>query len=317
MTFAHPLWFALGGAVLALLVGYLLVNRRRQRYLLRFASLDLLERVAPTRPGRVRHVPTALMLVAMVLLTVAVTGPTQEVKVPRNRATVMLAIDVSLSMMATDVAPSRLQAAQDAAKQFANDLTPGVNLGIISFAGVVNVMVSPTTDRAPAIQAIDDLKLDERTATGEAITSALKSIETFTASISGTEGPPPARIVLMSDGKETTGRSALEAAQAAKDAGVPISTIAFGTTHGTVDIEGTEQSVAIDEASMRQIADISGGDFHSAATADELRTVYSQLGEQIGYETKDQDNSRPWLIAGTLLVILAAGASLVVSQRIP
>ncbi|MEO5834296.1 MAG: VWA domain-containing protein [Nakamurella sp.] len=317
MTFAHPLWFALGGAVLALLVGYLLVNRRRQRHLLRFASLELLERVAPTRPGRVRHIPTALMLVAMVLLTVAVTGPTQEVKVPRNRATVVLAIDVSLSMMATDVAPSRLQAAQDAAKQFAADLTPGVNLGIISFAGVVNVMVSPTTDRAVAVRAIDDLKLDERTATGEAITSALKSIETFTSSIAGAEGPPPARIVLMSDGKETTGRSALEAAQAAKDAGVPISTISFGTTHGTVQIRGTEQSVAIDEESMRQIAAISGGDFHSAATAEELRTVYSQLGEQIGYEIKDQDNSRPWLIAGTLLVILAAGAALVVTQRIP
>ncbi|MEP6981847.1 MAG: VWA domain-containing protein [Nakamurella sp.] len=317
MTFAHPLWFALGGAVLALLVGYLLVNRRRQRHLLRFASLELLERVAPTRPGRVRHIPTALMLVAMVLLTVAVTGPTQEVKVPRNRATVVLAIDVSLSMMATDVAPSRLQAAQDAAKQFAADLTPGVNLGIISFAGVVNVMVSPTTDRAVAVRAIDDLKLDERTATGEAITSALKSIETFTSSIAEAEGPPPARIVLMSDGKETTGRSALEAAQAAKDAGVPISTISFGTTHGTVQIRGTEQSVAIDEESMRQIAAISGGDFHSAATAEELRTVYSQLGEQIGYEIKDQDNSRPWLIAGTLLVILAAGAALVVTQRIP
>jgi Ca-activated chloride channel family protein len=317
VNFAHPLWFLLGLVVLALLVGYLLANRRRQRYLLRFASLDLLDRVAPTRPGRVRHVPTALMLIAMVLLTVAVTGPTQEVKVPRNRATVVLAVDVSLSMMATDVAPSRLQAAQEAATQFARDLTPGVNLGIISFSGIVNVLVSPTTDRSVAVQAIADLQLDERTATGEAITSALQSIQSFTRTIAGAEGPPPARIVLMSDGKETTGRSALEAAQAAKDAGVPISTISFGTPHGTVEIEGSRQSVAIDEASMRQIADISGGDFHSAATAEELRTVYAELGEQIGYETKEQDNSRPWLIAGTLLVLLAAGASLVVTQRIP
>ncbi len=317
MSFAHPLWFLLGLVVLGLLVGYLLVNRRRRRYLLRFASLDLLERVAPTRPGRLRHVPTALMLTAMVLLTVAVTGPTEEVKVPRNRATVVLAIDVSLSMMATDVAPSRLEAAQEAATQFARDLTPGVNLGIISFSGIVNVLVSPTTDRAVAVQAIQDLKLDERTATGEAITSALQSIQTFTKTIAGAEGPPPARIVLMSDGKETTGRSALDAAQAAKDAGVPISTISFGTTHGTVEIEGTQQSVAIDEASMRQIASISGGDFHSAATAEELRTVYAELVEQIGYELKEQDNSRPWLIAGTILVLLAAGASLVVTQRIP
>jgi Ca-activated chloride channel family protein len=317
VTFAHPLWFLLSLVVLSLLVGYLLVNRRRRRYLLRFASLDLLDRIAPTRPGRLRHVPTALMLTAMVLLTVAVTGPTEEVKVPRNRATVVLAIDVSLSMMATDVAPSRLAAAQEAATQFARDLTPGVNLGIISFSGIVNVLVSPTTDRAVAVQAIQDLKLDERTATGEAITSALKSIETFTRTIAGAEGPPPARIVLMSDGKETTGRPAMEAAQAARDAGVPISTISFGTNYGTVEIQGTEQSVAIDEASMRDIASISGGDFHSAATAEELRTVYAELGEQIGYELKEQDNSRPWLIAGTILVLLAAAASLVVTQRIP
>ncbi|WP_111765614.1 VWA domain-containing protein [Nakamurella deserti] len=317
MTFAHPLWFLLGLVVVGLLVGYLLVNRRRRRYLLRFASLDLLDRVAPARPGRLRHVPTALMLTAMVLLTVAVTGPTEEVRVPRNRATVVLAIDVSLSMMATDVAPSRLAAAQDAATQFARDLTPGVNLGIISFSGIVNVLVSPTTDRAVAVQAIQDLTLDERTATGEAITSALKSIETFTRTIAGAEGPPPARIVLMSDGKETTGRPAMEAAQAARDAGVPISTISFGTTYGTVEIQGSEQPVAIDEASMRDIAAISGGDFHSAATAEELRTVYAELGEQIGYELKEQDNSRPWLIAGTLLVLLAAAASLVVTQRIP
>ncbi len=317
MSFAYPEWFVLGAAVLALLVGYILVSRRRKRYTLRFSSMDLLDKVAPVRPGPVRHLPTALLLLGLVLLTVAVAGPTQEVKVPRNRATVMLVIDVSLSMMATDVAPSRLQAAQEAAIQFANDLTPGVNLGVISFAGVVNVMVAPTTDRAPAIQAIKDLKLDERTATGEAITSALKSIESFTRTISGVEGPPPARIVLMSDGKETAGRPALDAAQAAKDAGVPISAISFGTEHGSIVISGTTEPVSIDEESMRQIASTSGGDFHSAATAEELKTVYSQLGEQIGYEMKAQDNSRPWLLGGTLLVLIAAGASLTVAQRIP
>ncbi len=317
MTFTSPWWLALGLVVLLLLVGYLLVNRRRSRYFLRFASLELLERVAPARPGPLRHAPTAVLLVGVCLLTVAVAGPTQQVKVPRNRATVMLAIDVSLSMMATDVAPSRLQAAQDAAKQFATDLTPGVNLGIISFAGVVNVLVAPTTDRNVAIQAIESLKLDLRTATGEAITSAVKTIQAFTKTISGAEGPPPARIVLMSDGKETTGRSAFDAAAAAREAGVPISAISFGTSHGTVDIDGTRQPVAIDEDSLREIATLSGGDFHSAATAAELRTVYQQLGDQIGYEIKDQENSRPWLIAGTLAVLIAAGGALMLTQRIP
>ena len=318
MTFAYPIWLLIGSvAILLLAAGYILISRRRQRYTLRFASLDLLDKVAPNRPRATRHIPAALLLIGVALLTVAVAGPTQDVKVPRNRAVVMLAIDVSLSMEATDIAPNRLAAAQVAAKQFANDLTPGVNLGIISFSGVVNVMLSPTTDRTAAVQAIDSLKLDERTATGEAITAALKSIEAFSKTISGVEGPPPARIVLMSDGKETAGRPATDAAKDAKAAGVPISTISFGTDHGSIEIQGTRQDVAIDEQSMRDIADLSGGDFHSAATAEELKSVYSQLGEQIGYETKQQDNSRPWVVWGTIVVALAAAGSLLITQRIP
>ena len=318
MTFAYPIWLLVGGvAILLLAAGYVLMSRRRQKYTLRFASLDLLDKVAPKRPRATRHIPAALLLIGVALLTVAVAGPTQDVKVPRNRAVVMLAIDVSLSMQATDVAPNRLAAAQVAAKQFANDLTPGVNLGIISFSGVVSVLLSPTTDRQAAVQAIDSLKLDERTATGEAITAALKSIDAFSKTISGVEGPPPARIVLMSDGKETAGRPAMDAAKDAKTAGVPISTISFGTDHGSIEIEGQRQDVAIDEQSMRDIADLSGGDFHSAATAEELKSVYSQLGEQIGYEVKQQDNSRPWVIWGTITVALAAAGSLLITQRIP
>ncbi len=318
MRFAYPGWFGLGAAVVALLIGYLFVNGRRKRHTLRFASLDLLDRIAPKRPGPVRHIPTALMLIGICLLTIAVTGPTEEVKVPRNRATVMLAIDVSLSMEATDVNPNRLVAAQEAATQFAEELTPGVNLGIIAFAGVATVLVSPTTDRNQAVQAIADLKLDQRTATGEAIISGLRAIEAFTKTISGAEGPPPARIVLMTDGKQTTGRDAFEAAQEAADSAVPISTISFGTDNGSIVLpDGTPVEVAVDEESMQEIARISGGDFHTAATAEELKTVYSQLGEQIGYELKEQDNSRPWLLAGTIAVLIAAAASLVITQRIP
>jgi Ca-activated chloride channel homolog len=317
VKFAYPAWFALGGAVLLLAAGYVLIQRMRRKHLLRFASLELLDRVAPARPGRTRHLPTVVMLVGMVLLTVALAGPTQDVKVPRNRATVMLVIDVSLSMEATDVAPNRLVAAQEAAKQFATDLTPGVNLGIVSFSGVVNVLLSPTTDRPAAIQAISDLKLDSRTATGEAITAAIKSIQAFAKTIGGTDQPPPARIVLMSDGKETAGRPAFDAARDAKAAGIPISTISFGTSHGTIEVQGQRQNVAVDEASMREIASLSGGDFHTAATAEELKEVYSQLGEQIGYEIKQQDNSRPWVIGGTLIVMLAGFAALLVTQRVP
>ena len=320
MNFAHPAWLAAGVLVAALAVGYVVAQRRTRRHTLRFANFELLDRVAPNRPGRLRHLPTAVILVALVLLTVAMAGPTAEARTPRNRATVMLAIDVSLSMQATDVAPNRLAAAQAAATQFVNDLTPGVNLGIVSFAGIATVLVPPTTDRAAATQAIAGLKLDERTATGEAIISCLQAIDRFSkilAAADGTTGPVPARIVMMTDGKRTVGRTEQDAAQQAAAAKVPVSMIAFGTDHGSITYQGTQIPVPLDTRSMQQIAAISGGDFHTASTAEELRSVYSQLSEQIGYETTQQDVSRPWLIAGTMLTILGAATALAVSARIP
>ena len=322
MSFAQPFWLAAGLLVLALGVGYLLAQRRTRRHTLRFANLELLERVAPRRPGRWRHLPTALVLVGLVLLTDALAGPTADAKEPRNRATVMLAIDVSLSMEATDVAPNRLAAAQEAATQFVDDLTPGVNLGVVSFAGIATVLVSPTTDRAAAKQAIAGLTLDERTATGEAIISSLQTIQMFSKSLPGPAdgsdpGPPPARIVLMTDGKRTVGRTEQDAAQRAADAKVPVSVIAFGTDNGSITVNDETIPVPLDTDAMQQIAQISGGDFHTAATAEELKSVYAQLGEQIGYEIKHRDVSRPWMIAGTALVLLGSAAALVLTARIP
>jgi Ca-activated chloride channel family protein len=317
VSFAHPIWFAAGAVVLALIVGYVLAQRRTRRHTLRFANLELLERVAPKRPGRLRHLPTAVLLVGLVLLTVALAGPTADTKVPRNRATVMLAIDVSLSMESTDVAPNRLDAAKEAATQFVRDLTPGVNLGLVAFAGISTVLVSPTTDRAPTIAAIASLKLDERTATGDAIISCLQTIDLFSKTISGVDGPAPARIVMMTDGKRTVGRTEADAAKQAATAKIPVSMIAFGTDHGTIEYNGSVIAVPLDTGSMQQIAQLSGGDFHTAASAAELKSVYAQLGEQIGYEIKKQDVSRSWLIAGTLLVMLGAAAALVLGGRIP
>ncbi|MEP6561000.1 MAG: VWA domain-containing protein [Nakamurella sp.] len=322
MNFAQPFWLATGLVVLALGIGYLTAQRRTRRHTMRFANLELLDKVAPKRPGRWRHLPTALVLVGLVLLTVALAGPTADTKVPRNRATVMLAIDVSLSMEATDVAPNRLAAAQEAAAQFVDELTPGVNLGIVSFAGIATVLVSPTTDRAAAKQAIAGLKLDERTATGEAIISSLQTIESFSKTLpppaDGSDpGAPPARIIMMTDGKRTVGRTEQEAAQKAADAKVPVSMIAFGTDNGSIVVNDETIPVPLDTQAMQQIAQISGGDFHTAATADELKSVYAQLGEQIGYETKQQDISRPWMIAGTALVIIGSAAALALTSRIP
>jgi Ca-activated chloride channel family protein len=322
--FTAPWWFLLLIVVAAIIGGYVMVQRMRHRRTMRFTNLELLEKVVPKRQNWVRHLPAVVLVIALMLLTTAMAGPTDEQRVPRNRATVMLVIDVSLSMEATDVQPSRLKAAQAAAKDFANGLTPGINLGLITFAGTASVMVSPTTDRAGVAKAIDNLKLAESTATGEAIFAALQSIEGFAQVVGGAQGAPPARIVLMSDGKQTVPtddgddpRGAFTAARTAKDARIPVSTISFGTSDGEVTINGETQGVPVDDASMKQISELSGGEFYKAATADQLHRVYDTLGEQIGYETKDADASKPWLMLGTLAALVAAGSALLIGQRLP
>ena len=257
-------------------------------------------------------------------------GQRAEAKVPRNRATVMLIIDVSLSMQATDVAPSRLAAAQVAAKSFADQLTPGVNLGLISFAGTAAVLVSPTTDREPVKRAVDGLKLAESTATGDAILAGLQSIDAFSQALTDTsgDGPPPARIVLMSDGGQTVPggpgaedqpRGAYTAARKAAAVHVPVSTISFGTDYGTIELDPDKPpvSVAVDDDAMHRIADLSGGQFFTATSEGELRQVYAQLGDQIGYETRKVDTSRPWLTGGALLLVVGLGAGIGLGRRLP
>ncbi|WP_214370033.1 VWA domain-containing protein [Pseudonocardia sp. H11422] len=327
MTFSSP-WWLLGLLVVAgLVAAYVLLLRRRRNDVIRFTNLELLDRVAPKRLGWQRHLPAAALIAALAVLTVALAGPEAEAKVPRNRATVVLVIDVSLSMQATDVEPNRLAAAQAAAKSFADQLTPGINLGLVSFAGTAAVLVSPTTDRDAVKRAVDGLKLSESTATGEAIFAAMQSVEMFSQAFvgSGAEGPPPARIVLMSDGKQTVPgpdgenepRGAFTAARSAAEAKVPVSTISFGTEYGTIEIEGGRTRVAVDDASMREIATLSGGQFFTAATEDELRQVYAELGEQIGYEVRRVDTSRPWLAGGALLLVAGVGSGLALGRRLP
>ena len=204
-------------------------------------------------------------------------GPTHDVRIPRNRAVVMLVIDVSQSMRATDVEPSRLAAAQEAAKQFADQLTPGINLGLIAYAGTATVLVSPTTNREATKAAIDKLQLADRTATGEGIFTALQAIATVGAVIGGGDEPPPARIVLMSDGKETVPsnpdnpKGAFTAARTAKDQGVPISTMSFGTPYGYVEINDQRQPVPVDDEMLKKIADLSGGEAFTASSLEQLK----------------------------------------------
>ncbi|MBV6757511.1 MULTISPECIES: VWA domain-containing protein [Rhodococcus] len=321
--FTSPWWLLFLLVVVALVVGYVWVQRQRQKHTLRFTNYALLEKVAPSRPGRARHIPALLMVLALVFFSVALAGPTEDKRVPRNRATVILVIDVSLSMKATDVEPTRLAAAQDAAKSFADGLTPGINLGLVAFAGTASVLVSPTTNREATKVAIDNLQLSERTATGEAIFTSLQSIDTLAAVLGGSDQAPPARIVLLSDGKQTVPenpddpRGGFTAARQAKDKDVPISTISFGTSYGKVEIEDERIPVPVDDPSLREIANLSGGSFFTASSLEELRDVYDTLEEQIGFETTRGDASRPWLVLGVLSATAGLILALVLRQRLP
>ena len=322
-NFAHP-WFLLFLLVVAGLVAlYVVVQVARQTRILRFANMELLESVAPQRPSRWRHLPAILLVSSLVLLTIAMAGPQNDVRIPRNRAVVMLVIDVSQSMRATDVEPSRLVAAEEAAAQFADQLTPGINLGLIAYAGTATVLVSPTTNREATKAALGKLQLADRTATGEAIFTALQAIATVGAVIGGGDGPPPARIVLMSDGKETVPsnpdnpKGAFTAARTAKDQGVPISTVSFGTPYGYVEINDQRQPVPVDVDMLKKIAQLSDGNHYSASSLEQLKEVFTSLQDQIGYETTKGDASAGWLRLGSLLLALAALGALLINRRLP
>ncbi|BBX36877.1 hypothetical protein MMAG44476_09107 [Mycolicibacterium mageritense DSM 44476 = CIP 104973] len=321
--FAHAWWFLFLFVVIGLVALYIVMQLRRKQRMLRFANMELLESVAPKQPTRWRHLPAILLVSSLLLFTVAMAGPTHDVRIPRNRAVVMLVIDVSQSMRATDVAPSRLVAAQEAAKQFADQLTPGINLGLIAYAGTATVLVQPTTNRDATKAALDKLQLADRTATGEGIFTALQAIATVGAVIGGGDEPPPARIVLMSDGKETVPsnpdnpKGAFTAARTAKDQNVPISTVSFGTPYGYVEINDQRQPVPVDDEMLKKIAQLSGGDAFTASSLEQLKQVFTSLQQQIGYETIRGDASVGWLRLGALVLALAGLAALLINRRLP
>lgn len=321
--FAHAWWFLFLIVVAGLVALYIAVQRARKQRILRFANMELLQSVAPKQPTRWRHVPAILLVSSLVLFTIAMAGPTNDVRIPRNRAVVMLVVDVSQSMRATDVSPSRLVAAQEAAKQFADQLTPGINLGLIAYAGTATVLVQPTTNREATKNGLDKLQLADRTATGEGIFTALQAIATVGAVIGGGDEPPPARIVLMSDGKETVPsnpdnpKGAFTAARTAHDQGVPISTVSFGTPYGYVEINDQRQPVPVDDEMLKKIAQLSGGDAFTASSLEQLKAVFTSLQQQIGYETIKGDASVGWLRLGALVLALAGVAALLINRRLP
>ncbi len=303
-----------------LLVAYIVLQTQRRRYAVRFTNLDLLQSVAPRSPGWRRHVPAILLVLGMVALVGGLMRPAREERVPRERATVIMAIDTSLSMMAEDVEPDRLTAAQRAAKTFLNILPPQINVGLVSFNGTGTILVPPTTDRAQVRTAIDRLELDERTAIGEAIFTSLQAIRQAPPAEGDEEGEEvPARIVLMSDGNTTVGRPDSVGAAAARDAGVPVNTIAFGTDHGVIVIpeEPAPVPVDVDHAALEAIAEATDGKAFRAASEGELREVYRNIGSSIGYEIEFTEIWYRFVTSGFLFLIAGSILSLVWFSRLP
>lgn len=307
------LWLLL--AVAALLAAYVVAQFRRKQYAVRFSNLALLETVAPRRPGWRRHVPAAAFLLALTALVVAFARPARDVRVPRERATIIMAIDVSLSMQATDVAPTRFRAAKAAATSFVDLVPRKLNVGLVAFSGTAQVLVSPTTDHELVKRSINALELGPATAIGEAVFAGLGSI----ASVPTEPGQPPApaRMVLLSDGETTVGRPNDMAARAAVDAHVPISTIAFGTDEGTVFVEGNAVRVPVNKEALERLAEMTNGRAFEAASGEELKEVYNDIGSSVGYRVEHREVTS-WFVGLALVLALAAAAfSLLWFSRLP
>jgi Ca-activated chloride channel homolog len=321
VTFLSSWRLLLLAAPAALLIAYVLVQRANRRAVVRFTSVDMLASVAPRRPGWQRHIPAVTLLTALVMLVIGFAQPAWALRTPRQRATVMLVLDTSGSMVANDVTPTRLAAAEQAAQTFVRALPAGVQLGLVGFSSGASMLVAPTSDRSSVIGAIDSLQAGGGTATADAIQLSLDAIAALPPGAGGK--PAPAAIVLMSDGSPTIGRgdqspsqSVTAAALSAKQAGVHIDTIAFGTPNGVVDIQGQTIPVPSDPAAMAQIASETGGRTFTAQTAAQLKSVYNEIGRVVGYDVRRHEITAWFTGIGLAIAALAAVGALLWNQRL-
>jgi Ca-activated chloride channel family protein len=313
VSFAAPLVLLALVAIPLLALLYMRAERGRRTAAASFASSTLQPSVAPRRPGWRRHVPFAAMALALAALVVAAARPQRSVAVPIERASIMLATDVSGSMTATDVKPNRLAAAKRAGFQFLSSVPNQVNVGVMAFNQVPQVLQSPTRDRHAVSAAITRMSVSGGTATGEAINTALGVLN---RSPGVGQKRPPAAIVLLSDGASTSGRDPVAAAQAAGKMKIPIYTVALGTPQGTIQVHRpqrlgggvTTQRVPPDPRSLEQIARASGGKAFTAETASGLKTVYDRLGSQLG--KKKEKRQVTSAVAGGGLLLLVGGVAL-------
>jgi Ca-activated chloride channel homolog len=353
MTFASPilLW---GLLLVPLAIGaYLLVQRRRTRYAVRFTNLDLLAGLVPRVPSWRRHLPAVFYLGALTALLISLARPQAMVPVPKEQATVVMVIDTSGSMAATDVQPTRLLAAQSAGKSFLDVLPPKFRVAVVSFNSVTQTLLRPTTDREAAREALDYLRADGGTSMGDGLMRGIELTELGPTGLDGQTTQPassllprprtalptptptpvptptpqpgaesperlPAALLLLSDGASTSGMvQPLDAARVAHDLGIPVYTIALGTPDGTVTILGRRISVPPDERTLRQIAEITGGQFFNAPTARDLQAVYRDIGSRIGYVYEPREVTATFAGAGAILLAAGGALSLLWFSRIP
>jgi Ca-activated chloride channel family protein len=302
---------------------YLFVQRRRSRYAVRFTNVDLLANIAPRTPAWRRHVPPVLYVIAITALVIGLARPSMVMAVPRQEATIILTIDVSGSMQATDVDPTRLAAAQKAASDFVDQLPASFRVGLVAFSTDARIALTPTTDHAQVHAAIDNLVAHGGTAMGDAIALSLKAASVDTSgtggNVPGASPSPdvsaaPDATVLLSDGANSTGDlEPQQAADQAAAAGMPVYTIALGTADGVVDVPNMfgqmqQLSVPPDTKTLAAVAETTGGRSFTAPTAEDLAQIYENLGSKVGFTQQEQEVTQ--LFAGAALLFVLAGAGL-------
>jgi len=314
VSFAAPFVLVALAAIPVLVVLYGGVQRDRRRAASAFAAPALAASVLPRRPGWRRHAPMLVVLIAIAALVLAAAKPQRSVAVPVERASIMLVTDVSGSMQATDVRPTRLEAARAAARRFVSKVPKGVNVGVMALSSKPRVLASPTRDRDAINAALDQLTPRGGTGTGEAIQAATRILNR--APGVGAKRPPAA-IVLISDGAATGTVDPVAAAQAARKLHIPIYTVALGTAQGTITVPrpggqgGTEtRSVPPDPQGMAEVAKASGGQSYSAADTDKLKDVYERLGSLLGTKKEKREITAGFAGGGLALLLLGAAMSL-------
>ena len=299
-SFASPDRLLLLAAVLALAVGFAARAAARRRLVHRWAQAPLLASSAPRRPARLRSLTTALLLTSLALMTAAYAGPTVEREVQRERARVVLAVDTSASMLADDVEPDRFTAAKRAATAFVAGLPEGFEVALVGFAGTATVVVPATRDSDVVTRALDGLAVSGGTSLGDAVLTSI------TAAATRPEGVP-ATIVLLADGGSTVGTPVQQAIEAAVEADIPVTTIAYGTPGGVVVSDGRRFEVPVDQPALAAVAEGTGGQAYTAATGEQLLEVYDSIRARLSTAVEEQDVSAH--VAGAALLLLAGACA--------